>query len=123
MIKEGKCSDQCPDGFYKDSNETFQLCNSNCLTCKGASIEGNNNCKSCEPNKNESILIEVERFPSNCISKCPNNTILNEVKCIKNNSRDNSIPSEDKGNGKTDYLKYIYNVSFNNFNRSWNYII
>ena len=88
MKKERKCSDQCPDGYYKDSNGTCQVCNSNCLTCKGPSIEDNNNCQSCDPNKNESILIEAEGFPSNCVNECPNNTILKGVKCIKNNYKE-----------------------------------
>jgi len=108
MKKEGKCSDKCPDGYYKDSNGTCQVCNSNCLTCKGPSIEGNNNCQSCDPNKNESILIEAEGFPSNCVSECPNNTILNGVKCIKSNSTDDSTPSGNKGESQTDYLIYIF---------------
>jgi len=108
IIKEGKCSDQCPDGYYKDSNGTCQVCNSNCLTCKGPSKEDNNNCQSCDPNKTESILIEAEGFPSNCVSECPNNTILNGVKCIKSNSTDDSTPSGDKGKSQTDYLKYIF---------------
>jgi len=80
------CGDQCPDGYYKDSNGTCQVCNSNCLTCKGPSIEGNNNCLSCDPNKNESKLIDAEGFPNNCVSECPNNTIRNGAKCIKINN-------------------------------------
>ena len=96
---DGRCSDQCPDGYYKDSNGTCQLCDSNCLTCDGPAIEGNNKCLSCDPNRTESILVDAEGFPHNCVSECPNNTILNDnkTKCIKNSS-DDSTPSEDKDN-------------------------
>ena len=112
IVINGKCSDQCPDGYYKDLNGTCQQCDSNCLTCNGPSIDGNNKCLSCDLNKNESILIDAEGFPSNCVSECPNNTIFNEnkTKCIKNSSED-TIPSEDKDKQKEDdkpnYLFYI----------------
>ena len=116
MVIDGKCSDKCPDGYYKDSNGTCQKCDSNCLTCEGPSIDGNNSCSSCDLNKSESYLIDAEGFPHNCVSECPNNTILNEnkIKCIKNNSED-TIPSGDKdGEGNKnkdespDYLLYIF---------------
>ena len=99
ILNDGKCLDQCPDGYYKDSNGTCQQCASNCLTCLGPSIDGNNKCLSCDPNKNESILIDAEGFPSNCVNECPNNTILNEnkTKCIKN---------------ETNYLFYIFIILF-----------
>ena len=99
MFIDGKCSDQCPDGFYKDSNGTCQQCDSNCLTCDGPAKEGNNSCLSCDLNKNESILIEVDGFPRNCVSECPNNTILNEnkTKCIKNKEEESP-----------NYLLYIF---------------
>ena len=116
MVIDGKCSDKCPDGYYIDSNGICQQCNSNCLTCNGPSIDGNNSCASCDPNKTESILIEVAGLPSNCVSECPNNTILNkdEKKCQKNSSED-STPSDDKDKGEKDknkdespnYLFYI----------------
>ena len=84
--KDGKCSNKCPDGYYKDSNGACEQCDSNCLTCLGPSIDGNNKCLSCYSNKKESILIDVEGFPHNCVSECPACTILNEnkTKCIKN---------------------------------------
>jgi proprotein convertase subtilisin/kexin type 5 len=109
MVINGKCSDKCPDGYYKDSNGACQQCNSNCLTCEGPSINDNNNCSSCDLNKSESYLIDAEGFPHNCVSECPNNTILNgnKTKCVKNNSED-TIHSGDKLKKEgTSYLIYI----------------
>ena len=99
MFIDGKCSVQCQDGYYKDSNGICQQCDSNCLTCDGPAKEGNNSCLSCDSNKNESILIKVDGFPRNCVSECPNNTILNENKttCIKNKEEESP-----------NYLLYIF---------------
>lgn len=108
MVIVGKCSGQCSDGYYKDSNGTCQQCDSNCLTCVGPAKEGNNSCLSCDSKKTESILIEFDGFPRNCVSECPNNTIFNDnkTKCIKNNS-DDSTPIDDKYRKEDKSPRYI----------------
>ena len=73
----------CNIGFYL--NEKEQKCNNCSLNCKECSKgeEGDNeNCISCNKDSNYPYLIKAKGYFSNCVNKCPNNTILKDNECI-----------------------------------------
>lgn len=66
-----------------------------CKQCSRGSLNGNNFCITCDKNTSFKYLLKINNI-SNCVEKCPNNTILNETlnQCIeieikKNETNDN----------------------------------
>lgn len=68
-----KCINQCPDGFYADSNSLCQQCDSKCATCKTSS----DMCTSCNKDSSLSYL-----YNNNCLTECPNGTINTDKICF-----------------------------------------
>ena len=103
ILFEGKCINECPDRYYKDSKINQCLkCNSNCLTCSEGIENNNNHCTSC-PNNN--YLITAEGMDNNCVDKCPNNTVINsstwECQDEINNKNDNGDYNDGNNDKKT----------------------
>ena len=70
------CS-SCFDGYYLVEMESrCNKCNEHCQTCSNAASEDNENCESCDINSEYKYLVNATGFGKNCVSICPNGTIL-----------------------------------------------
>ena len=78
----GTCVKNCPEKYYKNGEYCLN-CHQNCKTCSKAYDEVNENCETCDENSIYKYLINADNFPSNCVEKCPEGTILdNYTNCI-----------------------------------------
>ena len=96
ILFEGKCINDCPDGYYNDKkrNECLE-CDKNCWTCSDGRENSNNHCLSCP---NNTYLITANGMDNNCVIECPKNTILNNSnwECEDEKENDNKNDKDDK---------------------------
>ncbi|CAG9336280.1 unnamed protein product [Blepharisma stoltei] len=64
VAEETLTDDNCPTGYYEDSNKICQKCDNNCLDCFSASTH----CNSCPTIYGETYLNKLDYT---CVSKCP----------------------------------------------------
>ena len=76
------CVDNCPTEYYQNNN-ICKKCDESCLTCSNKKVNDNANCLSCKDNMK---LIDVSNEPKNCVEECPEDTKVNNNKCIKSKS-------------------------------------
>ena len=88
-----KC-ESCKDGYYLIEKEyKCEQCNSHCKTCKIEASENNENCESCDTDSEFKYLVNATGFGNNCVSQCPDGTVLKNNICIlyvPENEDDNS---------------------------------
>ena len=73
----GQCVLDCPGGYYNNKiNKTCEECSSNCRTCSSGKENNNNHCSSCEANL---YLVKGKDMDNNCVEKCPNDTVADDV--------------------------------------------
>ncbi|KAL4499147.1 hypothetical protein ABPG72_017049 [Tetrahymena utriculariae] len=73
FLSDTQCIEQCPDGTYGEYNgNKCQLCNINCLTCKGKT---NSDCLSCNANK------YYQPDDNTCGDNCKINQYINRNNC------------------------------------------
>ena len=97
-----KC-ESCYDGYYFVENESkCKKCHDHCEKCSIGEIDNNENCESCDINSDYKYLVNATGFGNNCVSKCPNGTILKENICVL------YVPyEEEKGKGNTSKVLVI----------------
>ena len=91
--------------IYYTIHLNLSLCHINCNECKYIGDDNNQNCTSCNITSKNKYLVESEKYGSNCVEECPEDTILDidNYKCIdKKKNTDN----DDKNDNK--YLYIIF---------------
>ena len=76
------CLDECPKGYYEKDKDCYS-CYETCERCSGRGDREEPNCLSCNLSSEYRYLVNVPGRARNCVSSCPNDTILKKMECIK----------------------------------------
>ena len=91
FVKEkGNCLDKCPRGYYEE-DKICKKCYGNCDRRYGKGNKDNNNCLSCDLASNNKYLVNVPELGKNCVSECPEDTVLKKMECIKKEFTNSNI--------------------------------
>ena len=120
FLYENNCVNNCSDGFYIYNNNKCKACDKHCKTCEKGEENNNQHCLTCDINSDYKYLIDAKDFGKNCIQECPNETVLEDGKCILNISEDKNsdINNSDDNNDNDKNNNNNDNINKNNDNNS-----